>query len=120
MQNPFELWRQQKFRHERGFRNKYHIPLDHEILRGHGVFYPHALADELVFEITLAEAKTVVKGSGPTKLAYELTNVQLEYEALHDADLAQRSRKHLYQRQTFHARPRQPSQNNYRKKAQTR
>ena len=33
------------------YENKYKIPLDHEILRYHGVFYPRALGDELVFEI---------------------------------------------------------------------
>lgn len=57
------------------FGNKYRIPLDHEILLDHGVFYQCALSDELVFEITLASANVVVKGSDATKLAYELTNI---------------------------------------------
>lgn len=46
---------------------KYRIPLDHEIMTDHGVFYPRALTDELVFEIRLAPASNVVKGSDPTK-----------------------------------------------------
>ena len=33
--------------------NKYRIPLDHEISKIHGVFYPHALPDDLVSQITL-------------------------------------------------------------------
>ena len=42
--------------------NKYKILLDHEILKDHGVFYPRALADELVSEIRLAPASNVVVG----------------------------------------------------------
>ena len=53
--------------------NKYRIPIDHEIL-----FYPRALSDELVFELRLAPASTVVKGSDQAKLDYELSNIQLE------------------------------------------
>ena len=29
--------------------NKYRIPLDHEILKAHGVFYPRALPNQLIF-----------------------------------------------------------------------
>ena len=57
------------------FKNKYRIRLDHEILKDHGAFYPRALSDELVFELTLAPASGVVKGFDPTKLGYELTNI---------------------------------------------
>ena len=72
---------------------KYRIRLgEHEILKNHGVFYPRALADELVFELKLSPASLVVKGSDANDLAYELTNIQLEYEALHDKGLAQEAR----------------------------
>ena len=57
-------------------------------MRDHGVFYPHALSDELSFEITLAPTNMVVKGSDPTNLGYVLTNIQLQYEVLHDRGLA--------------------------------
>ena len=40
--------------------NKYRINLDHQILTDHGVFYPQALYNDLVFEITLAPAYQVV------------------------------------------------------------
>ena len=47
---------------------KYRINLDHPILTDHGVFYPQALFNDLVFELTLANAHEVVKGSDGTKL----------------------------------------------------
>ena len=67
---------------------KYRIRLDHEILTDHGVFYPEALYNDLTFEVTLAEASQVVKGSDTTKLKYKLTNIQLEYEMMHSKMLA--------------------------------
>ena len=60
--------------------SKYRINLDHQVLTDHGVFYPQALYNGLVFELVLAPASQVVKGSDPTKLKYKLTNIQLEYE----------------------------------------
>jgi len=57
---------------------KYRIKLDHQILTDHGVFYPQALYDDLLFEVTL------VKGSDTTKLKYKLTNIELAYEMIRD------------------------------------
>jgi len=57
-------------------------------LSDHGVFYPWALYSDLMFEVTLALASQVVKGSDPTKLKYKLTNIQLEYEMIHSLPLA--------------------------------
>ena len=54
----------------------------------HGVFYPQALYDDLVFELVLAPAEQVVKGPDPTKLKYKLTNIELEYEMIHSKQLA--------------------------------
>ena len=89
--------------------NKYTIHLDHEVLKDHGVFYPRVLSNSLVFEITLAPAATVVKGSDPSKLAYELTNIQLEYEVLKAGDLAREAesaylngKEFLYEHITHH------------------
>ena len=64
------------------------INLDHPILTDHGVFYPQALYNNLVFELTLAPAVQVVKGSDPTKLGYKLENIQLEYEVIRSKTLA--------------------------------
>ena len=68
--------------------NKYRINLDHPILTDHGVFYPQALFNDLVFELTLAPAQTVVKGSDGTELGYKLENIQMEYEVIRSEDLA--------------------------------
>ena len=54
----------------------------------HGVFYPQALFNDLMLELTLAEASQVVKGSDPTKLKYRLTNIQLEYDMIPSKTLA--------------------------------
>ena len=67
---------------------KYRINLDHPILPDHGVFYPQALYNDLVFELPLAPASQVVRGSDGTKLVYKLENIQLEYETIRSKSLA--------------------------------
>ena len=67
---------------------KYRINLDHPILTDHGVFYPQALYNDLVFELTLAPAPEVVKGSDASKLVYKLENIQMEYEVIRSQTLA--------------------------------
>ena len=69
--------------------SKYRINLDHPILTDHGVFYPQALYNDLVFELTLAPASQVVKGSDTTKLGYKLENIELEYEVIRSKTLAE-------------------------------
>ena len=71
---------------------KYCINLDHQILTDHGIFYPQALYTDLVFEVILAPASQVVKGSDGTKLKYKLTNIQLEYEMIHSMMLAEEAK----------------------------
>ena len=73
---------------ESTYKNKYRIHLDHQILTDHGVFYPQALYNDLVFELTLAPANQVVLGSDANKLVYKLENIQLEYEAIRSKSLA--------------------------------
>ena len=68
---------------------KYRINLDHPILTDHGVLYPQALYNDLVFDLTLAAAPEVVKGSDATKLGYKLENIQLEYEVIRSKVLAE-------------------------------
>ena len=67
---------------------KYQMRLDHQILTDHGVFYPQALYNDLVFELTLAPASQVVKDSDPLKLKYKLTNIRLKYEMIRSSTLA--------------------------------
>jgi len=68
--------------------SKYRIRFDHQMLTHHGVFYPQALYNDLVFEVTLAGAEHVVNGSDTTQLKYKLTNIQLEYEMIRSKTLA--------------------------------
>ena len=87
MQKPLVLTPKKKLNEVYG--KKYRINLDHQILTDHGIFYPQSLYNDLVFEVTLAPASQVVKGSDPTKLKYKLTNIQLEYEMIHSEMLAE-------------------------------
>ena len=68
--------------------SKYRIPLDHEILRDHDVFYLRALAESLSFEISLAPADQIIVGTDPTSLDYDLTNLEVEYEVVRNTELA--------------------------------
>ena len=54
------------------YENKYRIMLDHQVLTDHGVFYPQELYNNLNFELTLAPASQVVRGSDTSKLGYKL------------------------------------------------
>ncbi|KAL9966909.1 hypothetical protein ACROYT_G025049 [Oculina patagonica] len=47
-----------------------------------------ALYNDLVFELKLAAAEHVVRGSDTTKLKYKLTNIQLEYEMIRSEEIA--------------------------------
>ena len=67
---------------------KYKINLDHQILTSSGVFYPQALDKDLIFELTLAPASQVVRGSDASKLVYKLKNIQLEYKRIRSKQLA--------------------------------
>ena len=48
-----------------------------------------------MFELTLANAEQVVKGSDPTKLKYKLTNIELEYKMIRDIPDPKASREML-------------------------
>ena len=72
-------------------------------------FYPRALSDELVFELRLAPASNVVKGSDPAKLDYEVSNIQLEYEVIHSKQLSDEAKanylngkRFIYEHVTHH------------------
>ena len=71
------------------FGTKYRIKLDQHILTDHGIFYPQALYNNLLFELTLAPGEQDVKGSDTTQLKYKLTSIQLEYEMIRSKTLAE-------------------------------
>ena len=70
------------------YKRKYRINLDHQILTSSGVFYSQVLDKDLIFELTLAPAAQVVRGSDASKLVYKLKNIQLEYERIRSEQLA--------------------------------
>ena len=67
---------------------KYRLRLDKQILTDHGILYPHALYSDFKFEITLAPASQVAKGSDTSQLKYKLINIELEYEMILSNTLA--------------------------------
>ena len=71
------------------YKNKYRIHLGHHILTDHGIFYPQALYNDLIFEVTLVPAAQVVLGSDVSQLVYKLTNIQLQYETIRSKELAE-------------------------------
>jgi len=73
---------------EEVYGKKYRIRFDHQILTDHDVFYPDALYNNLVFQITLAPASQVVKGSDTSQLTYTLKNIELVYKTIHSVTLA--------------------------------
>ena len=70
------------------YENKYGKQLDNKIPLDYGVFFLRVLSDELLFELKLAPASNVVIGCDETQLAYELTNIKLEYEVINSQKLA--------------------------------
>ena len=76
---------------------KYRIPLDHLVLNDHGVFYPKALRNHLLFELMFAPVEEIVIYSDVTKAPnYSITNLELEYKAISSERLAEKARA-LYQ-----------------------
>ena len=66
--------------------NKYTIPLDIELMKDHGVLYPFALNDSILFELTLAKVDKVIHGTDEAN--YQLKNIELEYETIRSDYLA--------------------------------
>jgi len=58
-------------------------------LTDHSIFYPQALYNDLISEVTLVPASQVVRGSDATKLKYKLTNIHLEYKMIHSKFLGE-------------------------------
>ena len=57
-------------------------------MKDHGAFYPKALDGELDFELRFAPSSNVVIGTDPAQLEYEINNLKLEYEVIHNNELA--------------------------------
>ena len=92
--------------------NKFWIPLDYEILKDHGAFFPRALCNELLFELKLAPVGSVVIRYEKAQLADELTTIQLEYEVIHNQELADEAFFQLQKWEEIHVRACDSSQDN--------
>lgn len=85
---------------------KYVIPLDFEILKTHGVFYPRVLGAEMQFEVTLADTTNILQQDGSTALTgsihpYSMTNIELQYETIHSDTLARSATTEYMAGKTF-------------------
>ena len=72
---------------------RYRLRPNKQILTDHGILYPQALYSDFKFEIKLAPASQVVKGSDTSQLKYKLINIELEYEMILSTTLATEAEK---------------------------
>jgi len=68
---------------------KFAYKLMHPMVSTHGSIYPSALGSHIEWELTLADPKYLIK-SPDGDMKYSLSNIQLEYETIQDADLSKR------------------------------
>ena len=59
--------------------NRYHIPLDFELLESHMPFYQSALGDRLEYELTFNDYSRVVVATGDAAASYSIENIALEH-----------------------------------------
>ena len=72
--------------------NRYHIPLDFELLESHMPFYQSALGDRLEYELTFNEYSRVVVATGDAAASYSIDNIALEFDMVTQPDLARQIR----------------------------
>ena len=72
--------------------NRYHIPLDFELLESHMPFYQSALGDRLEYELTFIEYSRVVVATGDAAASYSIDNIALEFDMVTQPDLARQIR----------------------------
>ena len=70
------------------YANRYHIPLDFELLESHMPFYQSALGDRLEYELTFNEYSRVVVATGDAAASYTIDNIALEFDMVTQPDLA--------------------------------
>lgn len=69
------------------FKSRHCIPIDFELYTDHGPFYPFAVNEDFVREITFNEMKYVVNGA-VDKWGYSVRNIALEYDTVQSEELA--------------------------------
>ena len=68
--------------------NRFHIPLDFELLETHMPFYQSALGDRLEYELTFNDYSRVVVATGDAAATYTVENICLEFDMITQPDLA--------------------------------
>ena len=74
------------------FGNRYHVPLDFELLESHMPFYQSALGDRLEYELTFNDYSRVVVATGDAAASYSIDNIALEFDMVTQPDLARQIR----------------------------
>ncbi len=69
------------------FKTRYCIPIDFELYSDHGPFYPFAINEDFVREITFNTPRYAIEGSA-TGWSYSIKNLALEYDTVYSEELA--------------------------------
>ena len=67
--------------------NRFHVPLDFELLESHMPFYQSALSDRLEYELTFNDYSRVIKTTDAGSY-YTIENISLEFDMVTQVDLA--------------------------------
>ena len=70
------------------YSNRFHIPLDFELLEIHMPFYQSALADCLEYVLTFNTYDRVIQATGDPNASYTIDNISLKFDTVRHDDLA--------------------------------
>ena len=74
------------------FSNRFHIPLDFELLETHVPFYQSALGDRLEYELTFNDYSRLIVATGDAAASYTVENIALEFDRVTHPDLTRQIR----------------------------
>ena len=83
------------------FGNRFHIPLDFELLESHMPFYQSALGDRLEYELVFNDYSRVVQVPDDANASYTIDNISLEYDIVTHPELARMIRNQYSGRTTI-------------------
>lgn len=83
------------------YSNRFHIPLDFELLESHMPFYQSALGDRLEYELTFNDYSRVIQAAGDINASYDIENISLEFDMVTQSELARLIRNQYANRLTI-------------------
>ena len=83
------------------FGNRFHIPLDFELLESHMPFYQSALGDRLEYELIFNDYNRVIQVADDANASYTIDNISLEYDMVTHPELARMIRSQYAGRTTI-------------------